>query len=247
MGEIMNIGNGIVKEASGNAELFANIMTGAGQSVEALIISIVIGILVCFLGLKLVKVLAVLIGFALGASLGAAICKAVGLSGLTSAIVVFGCAVVLAALSFALYRFGVFCTVFIIVVSIAAGIVYPDTMFLLGIYAGVGLILAILAAIFVEPYVIVVTAASGGYTAGTAIAAVTGLSGNVFIGYGVAAALAVIGMIFQFMLHSRKSGKKRKGQSKNVRERETVASEVEQARMILEDFDDDNDDNDKAE
>lgn len=238
MGEIMNIGNNIVKEASGNAEIFANFIPGAGQSMKVLTISIVIGILMCFLGLKLIKVLAMIIGFAAGTSLGIVVCNAVGLSGLTFTIAVFACGVILAALSFAIYRFGVFCTVFIVVVSVAAGIVYPNSNLMLGIYAGVGLVLAILAVIFVEPCVIIITSISGGHTAGMAIAAVAGFS-NVFVGYGIAAALAVVGMIVQFTLHFKKSGKKKKEQSQSIKGRETVASEVEQARMVLEDLDDD--------
>lgn len=240
MEEIMNIGNDIMNEASGNAEILKNVIPGAGQSMEALIVSIIVGVLICFFGLKLIKVLAAVIGFSLGAVLGIVICEVAGLSGLTLAIVVFACAVIMAVLSFALYRFGVFCTVFLTVVSIASGSLYPHTTLLLGIYAGVGLLLAILAAIFVEPYVIVITAVSGGLTAGTAVAGVAGLSENIFVGYGIAAALAIIGMVVQFALRSKKSGKKKAERSERSKEHGSVESEVEQARMILEDLDEGN-------
>ena len=39
MGEIMNIGNNIVKEASGNAEIFANFIPGAGQSMKCTLVN----------------------------------------------------------------------------------------------------------------------------------------------------------------------------------------------------------------
>ena len=64
--------------------------------------------------------------------------------------------------------------------------------------------------IYVEPFVIIVTGLSGGVTAGTNIAVLAGLGENVWIGIGIGAVIAVIGIIVQFMMHSRRVGKKEK-------------------------------------
>ena len=45
-------------------------------------------------------------------------------------------------------------------------------------------------------------------------------------------------MIVQFMMHSRKIGKKEKKQAEIIKEKDSVESEVEKARLILDDFDD---------
>ena len=54
------------------------------------------------------------------------------------------------------------------------------------------------------------------------------------IGIVIGAVIAVIGIIVQFMMHSRKIGKKEEVYSKKVKEEVSRESEVEKARMILE-------------
>ena len=154
------------------------------------------------------------------------------------AIVTLGCAVVLAALSFFLYRMGVFFTVFVSVLGICISVMYPGTNLMLVIYLAAALVFAILSAIFVEPLVIVVTAVSGGVNAALAIVSLAGLSGNLLITVGIAAVIIIVGMIVQFMMHSRKIGKKEKKQAEIIKEKDSVESEVEKARLILDDFDD---------
>ena len=84
---------------------------------------------------------------------------------------------------------------------------------------------------------------SGGLSAGTSIAALIGLNdGNWWISYAISAALALIGIWVQFMMHSRKIGKREKVYARQVREEVSRESEVERARMILEDDEEDEDD-----
>ena len=80
-------------------------------------------------------------------------------------------------------------------------------------------------------------------SAGTSIAALIGLNdGNWWISYAISAALALIGIWVQFMMHSRKIGKREKVYARQVREEVSRESEVERARMILEDDEEDEDD-----
>lgn len=215
-----------------------NTMLNVGQTMEVLIATIVVGVLLSLFGLKFVRVLTTIVGLVLGAGVGLVISHLLGWSGLTVAIVTLGCAVVLAALSFFLYRMGVFFTVFVSVLGICISVMYPGTNLMLVIYLAAALVFAILSAIFVEPLVIVVTAVSGGVNAALAIVSLTGLSGNLLITVGIAAVIIIVGMIVQFMMHSRKIGKKEKKQAEIIKEKDSVESEVEKARLILDDFDD---------
>ena len=212
-----------------------NTMLNVGQTMEVLIATIVVGVLLSLFGLKLVRVLTTIVGLVLGAGVGLVISHLLGWSGLTVAIVTLGCAVVLAALSFFLYRMGVFFTVFVSVLGICISVMYPGTNLMLVIYLAAALVFAILSAIFVEPLVIVVTAVSGGVNAALAIVS---LAGNLLITVGIAAVIIIVGMIVQFMMHSRKIGKKEKKQAEIIKEKDSVESEVEKARLILDDFDD---------
>lgn len=215
-----------------------NTMLNVGQTMEVLIATIVVGVLLSLFGLKLVRVLTTIVSLVLGAGVGLVISHLLGWSGLTVAIVTLGCAVVLAALSFFLYRMGVFFTVFVSVLGICISVMYPGTNLMLVIYLAAALVFAILSAIFVEPLVIVVTAVSGGVNAALAIVSLAGLSGNLLITVGIAAVIIIVGMIVQFMMHSRKIGKKEKKQAEIIKEKDSVESEVEKARLILDDFDD---------
>ena len=165
-----------------------------------------------------------------------------GWSGITVAIVTLGCAVVLAALSFFLYRMGVFLMVLVTVFGLATTIIFAGnniTNMMLIIFAAVALVVAILSAIFVEPLVIVVTAIWGAVDASLAIVAATGLEGNLLITIGIAVAISIVGMIIQFMMHSRKIGKREKKQAAIIKEQDSVESEVEKARLVLDDFEED--------
>ena len=89
MNEVMNIDSTILN---------------GGLPMELLVVIIIVGILISFFGLKLVRVLTTIVGFVLGAGIGLIISNVLGWSGITVAIVTLGCAVVLAALSFFFFR-----------------------------------------------------------------------------------------------------------------------------------------------
>lgn len=219
-----------------------NTMLNVGMTTEVLVATIIVGLLVSFFGLKLVRVLTTIVGLILGAGIGLIISNILGWSGITVAIVTLGCAVVLAALSFFLYRMGVFLMAFVSVFGVATTIICTGndvTNIMVIICAAAALVIAILSAIFVEPLVIVVTAICGGINASLAIVAMTGLDGNLLITIGIAVAISLVGMIIQFMMHSRKIGKREKKQAAIIKEQDSVESEVEKARLVLDDFEED--------
>ena len=71
--------------------------------------------------------------------------------------------------------------------------------------------------------------------AGLAVSALPGLDLNILLTYGICAVLAILGIVVQFMMKSREVGKKEKRYSESVKEEKSVETEVEKARMLLED------------
>ena len=219
----------------------ADILTGSGSQIAfgAAAAAIVIGLLVCFFGLQLVRVLGALVGFFLGAAIGGAAGFIIGLSGLAFAGVVVAGGIIFGVLSWFLYRVGVFLLVLVETFGVAVTILKPESWIPAAIGLAVALVLAILAAIYVEPFVIVVTGLAGGIAAGSNIAVLAGLGDTSWIGLAIGVAIAVIGIIVQFMMQSRKVGKKEKNYSEKVKEQDSMESEVEKARHLLDDDDDD--------
>lgn len=233
MEQVLSSGSSMITEASGNARELAE-QIGAQPTLEGLIVTGIVGLLICFFGLKLIRLQAALVGFLMGALIGIGVAWTAGISGLTFAIVVFACGAVLAALSFFLYKFGVFCVVFCVCLGMGVQIADPQSTLPLVIVLAIALILAIVAVIFVEPVIIICTGISGGVTAGISAAAAMGLEG-IWPGYAIGAVAAILGMVVQFMMHSRKVGKKEKVYAEQVKEADSVESEVEKARMVLDD------------
>ncbi len=233
MEQVLSSGSSMITEASGNAREIAE-QIGAQPTLEGLIVTGIVGLLICFFGLKLIRLQAALVGFLMGALIGIGVAWTAGISGLTFAIVVFACGAVLAALSFFLYKFGVFCVVFCVCLGMGVQIADPQSTLPLVIVLVIALILAIVAVIFVEPVIIICTGISGGVTAGISAAAAMGLEG-IWPGYAIGAVAAILGMVVQFMMHSRKVGKKEKVYAEQVKEADSVESEVEKARMVLDD------------
>lgn len=213
-------------------------------NIGVIVAGIVIGLILCLFGLKFAKVVAALLGFVVGASAGAAIATAIGLGGGAFVAVTIIGAIVLAAISFLVYRIGVFLMGFICSMGLLISIFENTSMVLVVVMVVVSLILAVLAVIFVEPVIIIITGAFGGLTAGPLIMQLAGVGGPIWVGYVVGVVLAVIGMGVQFMMHSRKITKKEKIKSESIKEKDSMENEVEKARMILEE-DDENKENEE--
>lgn len=242
--EAMNFGKTIIGGADGPTSIF---LAGSFGTTAAVVIAI--GLLFCFLGLKLSKIFVPVTGFLMGAAAGLAVSSAAGADGLISIVIILVCAVLLALLSAFLYKLGVFLFVFTAVLMAAASffsisgvlsftIVSGGDMIVKCIVLGTALILAVLAVIYVEPVVVIATAVSGGMAAGPMILTAAGFYGQAWMGYLAGAVLAVFGMLMQFMMHSRKVGKKEKIYADEIKEKDSVESEVEKARTVLEEDED---------
>lgn len=246
MEEMMNMMN-MLESADGPTSVF---LAGSQQMIMiSVIVTVVIGLLIAIFGLKLIRVLSALVGLMLGAGIGLVIGIVLNLDTTPMIIATGAGAVILCILMAVLKKFGIFFLAFFYSLGTLFMLLKPTNLILIVICLVAALVLAVLAVLFTDLLVILITGITGGVEAGMAFPVLFGMSGNVWIGYALSAAFAVIGCIIQTMMHSRKVGKKEKIYSRKVKEEVSMESEVEKARMILDDddieFSDDDDETEK--
>ena len=230
----MNIENvtNIMKSADGPTSIFvaakSPVITGI------MIACVVIGVIMAVFGLKIVRVLSAIAGLIVGAGAGALIGIAAGLSTNITLIAAGVCAVVLCVLCAIFRKFGIFVMTFCCSFATFIMLIESELPVVLIICAVVAFILAIFTVVFAEFLVIFVTGIVGGVEAGMILPFLLGMTKVSWIGYVLSAAIAVIGIVIQTMMQSRKIGKKEKIFAKKIKEEVSMESEVEKARMILE-------------
>ena len=203
------------------------------------IVAVVIGLIVCFLGLKLIRVLSAIAGLAVGAGIGTAVVFGFQFSGTMIPVTILVCAVMVAVFAAAVRKLGVFLVVFLYTAGIVMSLRIPQIILLLAVCGGAALLMSVLSLIWTDPIVVIITGISGALSAGISAAALLFAGGNIWLGYGVGAVLALIGIWTQFMVQSRKIGKKEKVYARQMRDQVSRESEVEKARRILEEEEDD--------
>lgn len=222
----------ILNSADGPTSIFvaakSPVITGV------MIACVVVGVIMALFGLKLVRVISAIVGLIVGAGAGVAIAIAAGLNTTLSIAVIAVCGIVLCVLCAALRKFGIFVMTFCCSFATFLMLIESEIQVVLIICAVVSLILAILTVVFAEFLVIFVTGIVGGVEAGMILPFLLGMTKVTWIGYVLSLAIAVIGIVIQTMMQSRKIGRKEKIFSKKIKEEVSMESEVEKARMWLE-------------
>lgn len=245
MNEVMNH---VVVNTIGGADGPTSIFIAGKLSVSVMVVSAVLGLLICFLGLKLTRILTIVIGFLIGSAVGLSIAGGIGVEGITFAIISLACGVALALLAFFLQRIGVFFIAFCGIAGVLGRYVASSSTMMLIFILVVAVVAGVLAVIYIEPILIVITAISGGVSAGIMLADIISAMNQEtvipsWVGYVTGAVLAGLGMIVQFALHSKKIKKKEEIKAESIKEKDSMETEVEKARNILgdnegKDFDD---------
>lgn len=233
----MNMENftSVFNSADGPTSIFV-----AGKTPEimgVLIAIVVVGVIISLFGLKLVRVLSAVMGLGTGAVIGAVIGTVAGLDTTKMVATIAVCGVVLCIMCAVLRKFGIFVMTFFGSWGTFVTLVEARSVIVLGICAAVALVIAVLTVIFAEFLVIFVTGIVGGVEAGMALPFLLGMTKIDWIGYVMSAAIAIIGITVQTMMQSRKIGKREKIFSKKIKEQVSMESEVEKARMLLDDGD----------
>ena len=149
-----------------NSYLNVDLLTKDSTVLATVIVTAVIAIIYCFFGYKCIRFIAAVIGLIAGAAAGRIIVQNMNLTHPVSTAVIIGAAVVCALLGALLYRFGIFLIVFLGIWGIAYTVITDytslDKVFAVIISLAIGVVFAILAAIYARPVVIVMTALEGG-------------------------------------------------------------------------------------
>ncbi len=200
----------------------------------ASVLSIVIGLLWCFFGLKLIRVWAAILGLALGFGIGVGaafhlssnlilICGAVG-------------GILLAILGAVFYHVGVFLIAWITGSSFALIALQPKDWKIALACAGIGLVVALFTIRFAELIIIVITGINGGMSAGTGIMSFLPFD-NQIVRYAVIGVLVVAGIAVQLLMESGKQKKQTLEKARKIREQNSTANEVAKARAMIDELD----------
>lgn len=201
------------------------------------ILILVVGLLFCFLGLKLVKAWSAIECFFLGVALGCIPALFLDLLPMAILIIMLVAGILFAILGVIFQRMGMF------VVSLMAGMAFAGFLFIttgsIGFIIGLvfALVMAILAAIFKGPIVIIMTSLHGAVFCAVSS---NNLFGHniVLIDIAILIVLTIVGILLQFLLKSKEIKTKEIKKAEEVRADHSKEVEVEAARSILDEEDD---------
>ena len=225
-------------------QMNAVVQNGIEIPFPALVISAVIGLIVCLFGLKLVRFLNAICGLAVGAVLGILAAYLIQTDLKIGLAIVAAAALILTIMSAVFKKFGAFLLCLSVALEVV-GMFQMQNFTMLAVTGVAGIIIAVLTMIWFEPLVIIVTSLSGGMGLGNAVAQMVGIK-NPYITLGICAAGIAIGLIVQFMMKSREIGRREARHSRQVKEEISIESEIDRARSIL-DLDDEKEDEDEYE
>ena len=220
-------------------QMNAVVQNGIEIPFPALVISAVIGLIVCLFGLKLVRFLNAICGLAVGAVLGILAAYLIQTDLKIGLAIVAAAALILTIMSAVFKKFGAFLLCLSVALEVV-GMFQMQNFTMLAVTGVAGIIIAVLTMIWFEPLVIIVTSLSGGMGLGNAVAQMVGIK-NPYITLGICAAGIAIGLIVQFMMKSREIGRREARHSRQVKEEISIESEIDRARSIL-DLDDEEED-----
>lgn len=221
-------------------------ITGRGEPVirineVAAVVVLIVALLNCFLGLKLLRVWSALCGLGSGFLIGSA--GGFALTGAGTASLIIG-GVLGAALAVLLAwwrRGGVFVVSFLLGTGIMVLILNPDNLIKLVICLAVGVVMGIMAEILTAPVVILLTGLQGGMAAGAAVVALEILPWPYTI-YLVGIVFTVLGIAVQFALESGRKVRINIANANKIRQAESTENEVDRARYIIDHLDELEDD-----
>ena len=226
----------VLKDIMGNSAVFI----AGKEAVIVSAVSIVISVFIGILGLKLIRVWNAVIGFVAGALLGFAVTYLMGLEVVPVLIAAGVAGLVFAILNSVFKKFGAFWVCFLGMAGTVLAITNAGNWIMLAVCGAVGLIFAILAMIWFEPFVIIATALAGGFGAGMMIYDLAGLKNVIFM-WIISIVITFIGIVIQFIMKSSEINKKQVRRANAIKKETSKEEEIEMARTMLIDLDDDDD------
>lgn len=205
----------------------------------------VISVLLCFLGIKMMRVFNAAAGAILGAGIAYTILEFVQVDTRTRWIIISVSALVLAVLNGVVKKVGCFVFSLVAITGMLSYVLNAsssaDNWLLYAISGGVAMLIALLGIKWMNPFYIVSSAFAGGIGIGSVLLnlPLPDVSNPMLLKLAAYGVPVLIGCVVQFILKSREIGRKEAKHSAEVKKEISMEEEVENARAL---FDDDFDD-----
>lgn len=220
-------------------KVFYQVINGKGTGISitpAIAIALLaVAVLLCFLGIKLVRVCAALAGLGSGFLLGLSVGE-LFLAPTQAMIAGLVLGVILGGVLAWWYRGGVFVVVLLLTVNLLNLILHPHTPVVWICCVAAGILAAVWAEFFTAPGIILLTALHGGMMAGLILGTFESFSGSYLI-YVIGVLLTALGIVVQFLLEFRHKTRQGVAKADQIREKESTANEVARARGVVDDLD----------
>ena len=178
------------------------------------VIVMAVALLFCFAGYKCLRVAVTLAGFCGGASIGLFISEKLGANTIITLILAIILGLIVALVSFLLYKVGVFVLVFFLIMAVGGAIVAITGAPAYGwfVLLAVAIVFGILGVILIRPVVILTSGLCNGLTAVGMLIQLTGWSGTAasIVALVGGLALGIFGIVVQFKTTREKSHDRRR-------------------------------------
>jgi hypothetical protein len=199
-------------------------------------ITVLLGILSCFFGLKLARFWSFLTVFVIGTGAAAAVAMQITSDETLSGIIGLAAGVILAIVFAILKRAGMFVTAFVLGAALSIYWLRPANLIWLLVCVGIGLVFALLTIKLFVPVLMLLTGVTGAVCisqAGTVLLGHAGVELERWMVTLAFAVLAVLGILAQFLMESGKRQKMHLKKAAEIREQNSTENEVDKARALL--------------
>ena len=199
-------------------------------------ITVLLGILSCFFGLKLARSWSFLTVFVIGTGAAAAVAMQITSDETLSGIIGLAAGIILAIVFAILKRAGMFVTAFVLGAALSIYWLRPANLIWLLVCVGIGLVFALLTIKLFVPVLMLLTGVTGAVCisqAGTVLLGHAGVELERWMVTLAFAVLAVLGILVQFLMESGKRQKLHLIKAAEIREQNSTENEVDKARALL--------------
>lgn len=196
--------SGILQQIMGTMEQTRTMSVLDSVSMIGFAALLVLGVINCVLGYRLLRFWMMLFGFLIGGGIGLGVAYTMGIQEkYMYAVIMVGVGILLAVLAFLSYKVGIFIIGAGIGLGLGIYVFHPTTslVFFFCLLLGVGL--GVLAMKWAREVLIVGTSLLGGIMAGFSLAKLGGLA-DIPYGLGLSAGCALLGMLIQFATNRRR-------------------------------------------
>lgn len=205
-------------------------------STPVMIAAGVLSLIVCFLGIKLVRAWSAVVCFLVGAAAGYVGATLAGLEFMVCLGVGAGAGIVLMILGICFKTFGAVVLCMMIAGITAAVFLQPTDLLFGGICIAIGLVVGLISIKLTKSMVSIMTALQGGVVGSVLINQFVELPKEYFI-YIIGAVITILGIVVQFFQVSTTMNKNDKERAEEIRAEKSVENEVEAMKSILDDLD----------